>query len=387
MRREHYLPPFRHTIEEEEIAEVVDTLKSDWVTTGPKTKDFEERFKKYLGCRHAVAVNSCTAALHLSLAACGISHKDEVITSPFTFAATAEVIIHRGATPKFADIERETFNIDPVQIVEKISERTRAIIPVHYAGHPCEMDEIKEIAEDHDLVVIEDAAHALGASYKKKKIGTIGDSTCFSFYATKNITTGEGGMLATDKDEIAEKASILSLHGISKDAWKRYSSEGAWAYEILFAGYKYNMSDMQAAIGIHQLRKIERMQNRRAEIARKYNKALADIPEIVTPTTKRHVVHAWHLYPILINPDLLTVDRNEFVERLRSENIGTSVHFKPLHLHPYYRTRYAFSGGEFPNSEEIFSREVSLPLYPRMTDQDVMDVVEAIERIADDCAA
>jgi dTDP-4-amino-4,6-dideoxygalactose transaminase len=386
MRREHYLPPFRHTIEEDEIAEVVDTLKSDWVTTGPKTKDFEERFKKYLGCRHAVAVNSCTAALHLSLAACGIGHKDEVITSPFTFAATSEVIIHRGAIPKFADIERETFNIDPAQVVEKISERTRAIIPVHYAGHPCEMDEIKEIAEDHDLVIIEDAAHALGASYKKKKIGTIGDSTCFSFYATKNITTSEGGMLATDNDDIAEKANILSLHGISKDAWKRYSSEGSWDYEILFAGYKYNMSDVQAAIGLHQLRKIRWMQDRRAEIARKYNKALGGIPEIVTPTTRRHVVHAWHLYPILVNLDLLTLDRNEFIERLRSENIGTSVHFKPLHLHPYYRTRYAFSGGEFPNSEEIFSREISLPLYPRMTDQDVMDVIEAVERIVDDCA-
>jgi dTDP-4-amino-4,6-dideoxygalactose transaminase len=385
--RPSFLPPFRHTIGEEEISEVVDTLRSDWITTGPKTSRFEESFREFIGCKHAVAVSSCTAALELSLASVGVGKGDEVITSPFTFAATAEVIIHQNATPRFADVEKETYNLSPEEVVDNVSANTKAIIPVHYGGQPCEMDELAKIAAEYDLAIIEDAAHAFGASYKNRMIGTVGDSTCFSFYATKNITTADGGMVTTNSDTIAAKVRILSLHGISKDAWKRYSDEGTWHYEILLPGYKYNMTDIQAAIGIHQLRKAPEMQKRREEIATKYTKAFENIPEITTPCTKKNVKHAWHLYPLLINANLLSISRNGFIEALKSENIGTSVHFIPLHLHPYYKDTYGYKRGDFPIAESVFDREISLPIYPRMTEDDVDDVIASVHKVVDEHGA
>jgi dTDP-4-amino-4,6-dideoxygalactose transaminase len=271
--RNKFLPPFSPSIDDREINEVIDTLKSDWITTGPKTHAFEEYFCEYFGCRYAVALNSCTAGLHLSLIACDIKKDDEVITSPFTFAATANVIIHQNARPVFVDIDESTFNLDPDKIESAITKKTKAIIPVHYAGHPCEMDEILKIAYDHDLTVIEDAAHAVGAEYKNRKIGTIGDLTSFSFYATKNLTTSEGGMVTTDNHDLAEKIRLLGSHGISKDAWKRYSSGGSWYYEVIYPGFKYNMTDIQASMGIQQLKKFKNMQDRREEIARRYSNA------------------------------------------------------------------------------------------------------------------
>jgi UDP-4-amino-4,6-dideoxy-N-acetyl-beta-L-altrosamine transaminase len=382
--RKEFLPPFRPFIEAAEIREVIDTLESDWITTGPKTHAFEEQFKDYVGTRFAVAVNSCTAALHLSLAASGIGPGDEVITSPLTFVATANVIIHQGAKPTFADIDSETHNISPESVEKNLTEQTKAIIPVHYAGHPCEMDEIDHIAKEHDLLVIEDAAHALGASYKNRTVGTLGDATCFSFYATKNITTAEGGMLTTNDEQLAEKARILSLHGISKDAWTRYSAGGSWYYEVHYPGYKYNMTDIQAAIGTHQLKKLPEMQKRREEIAYAYNDAFRDTDQIIPPTSKAYIRNAWHLYAIQINTDVLSADRNVVIDALKARNIGTSVHFIPVHLHPYYRLQYGYKRGDFPYAEHFFDRMISLPLYPRMKDDDVEDVITAVKHVIDE---
>ena len=381
--RSSFLHPFKHSIGKEEIDEVVDTLKSDWITTGPKTFKFEEIFFEYVNSKYAIAVNSCTAALHLAVVALGIGNGDEVITTPYTFAATAEVVINSDAKPVFVDVEKDTYNIDPAKIEDKITNKTKAIIVVHYAGHACEMDKIMEIAEKYDLYVIEDAAHAIGSKYKDKKIGSIGDATCFSFYATKNITTAEGGMITTNREDLADKMRILSLHGISKDAWKRYSSEGSWYYEIEYSGYKYNMSDLQASIGIHQMKKLDQMQKRREEIADMYNKSFDQIAQITTPTVKRYTTHAWHLYPIQVNPDMLSINRNEFIEALKAENIGTSVHFIPLHLHPYYKEKYGFKGDDFPNAESLYKNEISLPIYPKMEDKDVEDVITAVKKIID----
>ena len=381
--RSSFLHPFKHSIGKEEIDEVVDTLKSDWITTGPKTFKFEEIFFENVNSKYAIAVNSCTAALHLAVVALGIGNGDEVITTPYTFAATAEVVINANAKPVFVDVEKDTYNIDPAKIEDKITNKTKAIIVVHYAGHACEMDKIMEIAEKYDLYVIEDAAHAIGSKYKDKKIGSIGDATCFSFYATKNITTAEGGMITTNRENLADKMRILSLHGISKDAWKRYSSEGSWYYEIEYSGYKYNMSDLQASIGIHQMKKLDQMQKRREEIADMYNKSFDQIPQITTPTVKSYATHAWHLYPIQLNSDTLSINRNEFIEALKAENIGTSVHFIPLHLHPYYKEKYSFKGDDFPNAESLYQNEISLPIYPKMEDKDVEDVISAVKKIID----
>ena len=381
--RSSFLHPFKHSIGEEEIDEVVDTLRSEWITTGPKTFKFEEMFSKTVNSKYAIAVNSCTAALHLAIVALGIGKGDEVITTPYTFAATSEVVINENATPVFVDVEKDTYNIDPVKIEEKITDRTKAIIVVHYAGQACEMDKIMDLAEKYDLYIIEDAAHAIGSKYKDKRIGSIGDFTCFSFYATKNITTAEGGMITTKHGDLADKIRMLSLHGISKDAWKRYSSEGSWYYEITYSGYKYNMSDLQASIGIHQMKKLDQMQKRREEIADKYNRAFGQIPQITTPTVKKYTTHAWHLYPVQVNSELLSINRNEFIEALKAENIGTSVHFIPLHLHPYYKEKYGFKGDDFPIAESLYNNEISLPIYPKMEDKDVEDVISAVKKIID----
>ncbi len=378
--RAEFLPFAQPSIGDSEIAEVVDTLKSGWITTGPKVKEFEGRFKEYLGCGEAIAVNSCTASLHLALAASGIGPDDEVITSPLTFCSTANVIVHLGARPVFADI-RPDFNIDVAEIERRITPRTRAIIPVHYAGQPCDMDEILDTARNHNLTVIEDAAHAVGARYKGRMVGTLGDITCFSFYATKNMTTGEGGMIATEDNELAERMRLLSLHGMSRDAWKRYTSQGSWYYEVIYAGYKYNMTDIQAAIGLHQLAGLEEFLEVRSRYVEMYNEAFAEMPEIETPIVNRNIRHAWHLYVIRIVPEALTINRNQFIEALRAENIGTSVHFIPVHLHPFYKDRYGYKRGDYPVAEGIYERVISLPLFPRMSEDDVDDVIAAVKRI------
>ncbi|MCD6099800.1 MAG: UDP-4-amino-4,6-dideoxy-N-acetyl-beta-L-altrosamine transaminase [Candidatus Marinimicrobia bacterium] len=381
MLRPEFLPFHQPSIEDEEIQEVVDTLKSGWITTGPKTKLFEKKFQEYIGCKHAIAVSSCTAGLHLALVAAGVGQGDEVITTPYTFATTGEVIIQIGAKPVFVDIEEDGFNIDVTKIPEAITPETKAIIPIHFAGEPCDMDEIMKIAQENNLFVIEDAAHAVGAEYKGKKIGNIGDVTVFSFYATKNLTTGEGGMVTTNNDELAEKIRLLSLHGISKDAWKRYTAEGSWYYEILYAGYKYNMTDIQASLGIHQLNKLEKFLSIRQKYAQRYSSAFADVSEIKTPPVNHHVRHAWHLYVIRLNSASLSIDRKQFIEALKAENIGSSVHFIPLHLHPYYKKKYGYKQGDYPNSEQVYSRVISLPLFPKMADADLEDVIKAVKKV------
>ena len=378
--RSTFLPFALPYIQEDEIEEVVETLRSGWITTGPKTKRFEEQFREYIGSKYAIAVNSCTAALHVALAAIGVGSGDEVITSPLTFCSTANVVVHLGGTPVFADIG-EDYNINPAAIEHHITTHTKAIVPVHYAGQPCQMDRILEIARKHNLPVIEDAAHAVGAKYHERMIGTIGDVTAFSFYAIKNMTTAEGGMITTDNDELAERMRLLSLHGISKDAWKRYTSEGSWYYEVLYAGYKCNMTDIQAALGIHQLAKLERFLGMRRKYAAMYNEAFGEMPEIQTAIVNPGVRHAWHLYVIQLNLEQLTINRAQFIEALRAENIGTSVHFIPVHLHPYYRDAYGYERGDFPYTEQVYDRIISLPLYPKMTERDVQDVIAAVKKI------
>lgn len=380
--RTDFLPPFRPSIGEEEIQEVADTMRSGWISLGPKTQKFEEMCSQYLGCKHAVGVSSCTAGLHLSLNALDVGEGDEVITTPFTFVSTANVILHTGAVPMLVDIDTETYDIDPNGIEDAVTDKTKVLLPVHYAGNPCEMDEILRISQKHGLSVVEDAAHAMGATYRDKRVGTIGDMTAFSFYATKNLTTGEGGLVTTNNDKLAEKIRLLRLHGMTRDAWKRYQAAGSWYYEVLAPGYKCNMTDIQASMGIHQLKKLEQMQRKREDIAKRYSETFEDIPGIVRPIVSEHVKHAWHLYPILLDLDLFKVDRNAFVEALKAENIGTSVHFIPVHLHPYYRDRFGFRRGDFPNSEYVFEREISLPIYPKMTDSDVEDVIAAVTKVA-----
>lgn len=379
--RESFLLPFQPSIGQEEIDEVVDTLKSGWLTTGPKAHKFEEMAGKYLNCSNVVAVSSCTAALHLSLAAADIGPGDEVITTPFTFISTANVILHQGAKPVFVDIDLETFNINAGKIEKAITEKTKAIIPVHYAGHPCEMDKILAIAKKHKLIVIEDAAHAFGSEYKGKKIGTIGDFTNFSFYAAKNLTCAEGGMVCAKDKKLAEKIRILSLHGMSKDAWKRYTAAGSWYYEVIYPGYKYNLPDILASIGLHQLKKIDKFISKKEKIARLYQKAFAKMPGITPQKTKEYVKNSYYLYPILINEKLLKIDRDEFIEALKAENIGTSVHFIPVHLHPYYRKTFGFKKGDFPVTESVYERIVSLPIHSAMSFEDANDVIKAVKKI------
>jgi perosamine synthetase len=376
-----FIPFHKPAIGEDEIRSVVETLKSGWLTTGPKVKRFEEDFATYLGCKHAVAVNSGTAALHLALDAIGIKEGDEVIVPAMTFAATAEVVLYFKANPILVDCQRDTLNLDATQIEAAITSKTKAVIPVHFGGQPCEMDRILEIAKKHNLRVIEDAAHALPASHHGRTIGTIGDITCFSFYATKTITTGEGGMATTDNSEWIERMRMMSLHGISHDAWKRYTKEGSWYYEILYPGFKYNLTDIAAAIGIEQLKKCNEFWEARQRIAMNYAKAFADLQEIEVPTCRNDVQHAWHLFVIQLNLERLKINRNQFVEALREKEIGTSVHFIPLHLHPYYRDKFGYEPEDFPNASAAFDRIVSLPIYPGMTEGNVRDVIVAVRKL------
>ena len=376
-----FLPFHIPDIGEDEIQAVVETLRSGWLTTGPKVRQFEEDFARYIGCRHAVAVNSATSALHLALEAVGIKAGDEVLVPTLTFAATAAVVLHLQAKPKLVDCRPETLNLDPDQLERAITAKTRAIIPVHMTGLPCEMGRILEIAKAHNLRVIEDAAHALPARFQEQRVGTIGDITCFSFYATKTITTGEGGMATTENPEWAERMRIMGLHGISKDAWKRYTAEGSWYYEILSPGYKYNLTDLAAAIGIQQLKKCDQFWHARQRIAAQYAEGFQDVPEITTPALARDGQHAWHLYILQLNLERLRISRNEFVELLKQYQIGTSVHFIPLHLHPYYRETFGYRPQDLPQASAAFERIVSLPLYPKMTEAQVQQVISAVREI------
>lgn len=368
-------------IEEPEIAEVVDCLRSGWISTGPRVGKFEEMFRDYAHAKYARALSSCTAGLHLSMLVAGIKAGDEVITTPMTFAATANVITHVGAVPVFADVDRETMNIDPEEIRNKLTPKTRAIIPVHLAGRPCAMDPILEIARERGLVVIEDAAHAIESVYRGRKIGSIGDLTCFSFYVTKNIVTGEGGMVTTDNPEWAEKIEMYGLHGLNKGAWRRYTDDGFKHYEVIYPGYKYNMTDMQAALGIHQLPRIGRYLKRREEIWSRYDEAFRDLPLVLPAPADPHTVHARHLYTPLVDTDAAGKSRDEVQQALHGENIGTGIHFVSVHLHRYYRERYGYRRGDFPHAEFISDRTISLPLSAKLTDDDVEDVVEAVRRV------
>lgn len=368
-------------IGEDEVQSVVETLRSGWLTTGHKVKRFEEEFARYLGCSRAVAVNSGTAALHLALDAVGIREGDEVIVPTMTFTATAEVVSYLKATPVLVDCGFGSLNIDPARIEAAITTKTKAIIPVHMAGEPCAMDHIRQIAKIHKLRIVEDAAHALPASYRNHRIGTLGDITCFSFYATKTITTGEGGMATTENPEWAARMRIMSLHGISHDAWKRYTKEGSWYYEVLYPGYKYNLTDIAAAIGIEQLKKCDEFWHARQRIAMRYQEAFAGLDEIRLPETDSDIQHAWHLFIIKLNLDSLGIDRDQFVEALRQKDIGTSVHFIPLHIHPYYRDKFGYREDEFPNASRAFKEIISLPIYPKMTERDVDKVIAAVKTL------
>lgn len=385
---EDFVPFSLPLIDEDDIAEVVDTLRSGWITTGPKTKRFEAEFAKYVGCRHAIAVNSCTAALHLALDAVGVTGGDIVLTTPVTFAATAEVIRYFGATPLFVDVDEGTMNISPGLLAETLAglgpddiKRVKAVIPVHMAGQPCDMDAILGVARGHGIKVIEDAAHTLPASYKGRNVGTMSDMTAFSFYATKCITTAEGGMIATDDDAYAEKMRMMSLHGISKDAWKRYTKEGSWYYEVVYPGYKYNMPDTAGALGLSQLRKADEFHRIRTRYAGIYNNAFSSVPEVELPVVSGDVVHSWHLYIIKLRLDMLKVDRAKFIELLREKGVLASVHFMPLHMHPYYRETYGYVPGDFPVAAGLYDRILSLPFYAGMTEAQLMRVVDAVNSV------
>jgi dTDP-4-amino-4,6-dideoxygalactose transaminase len=364
----------------EEIEEVVDTLRSGWITTGPKTRQFEAEFRNRVQAPDALGLNSCTAGLHIGLLALGVRPGDEVITTPMTFCACANVIEHLGARPRFADVEPDTLNLDPAAIEAAVTPRTKAILPVHYAGHPAELDSINDIAASRGLAVIEDAAHAVPARYKGRMIGSGSNPVSFSFYATKNLTTGEGGML-TGSPELLARARVLALHGMSRDAWNRYGPGGSWFYEVDEPGFKYNMTDIQAAMGLAQLRKLERFQTRRRQVVAAYNLAFRGLEPLETPVERPEVEHAWHLYVLRLRPGTLRIGRDRFIQELTARNIGTSVHFIPIHLHPYYRNKYGYQPGDFPAAYDAYQRLVSLPLHPLLSDTDVSDVVTAVQDI------
>lgn len=440
--RTSFLPFALPDIDNEELLEIKDSLSTNWITTGPKVKQFEKEFAKVVGASHAIAVNSGTAAMHLSLEAGGLEQDDIVITSPFTFAASAEVIRYFNAIPLFVDIDAETLNFDPqeaLETIDRLSEKqnkVKAILPVHIGGYPCDLDEIYEIASRYHLAVVEDAAHALPTRYSWRLVGSgvnyklLGKSeqipeggyqmpdetkggirnpesgirdqvledgvssgfrspvsyprfVCFSFYATKPLATGEGGMIVTENKELAERCRIMSLHGMSRDAWKRYDEDGDWYYEIVAPGYKYNMTDIAAGMGLVQLSKLNRMWERRKWIASRYNQAFSEYPELQIPVEQPEHEHAWHLYILRLNLDQLEINRNQFILELKKRNIGTSVHFIPLHIHPYYRETYGYQPEDFPVAYEQYQRVISLPIYSKMTDQDVHDVVDAVGEVVE----
>ncbi len=378
---ESFLPYNLPDISDAEIDAVVETLRSGWLAPGPRVKQFEADFAAYCGTKHAIALDSGTAGMHLALISAGIGRGDEVITTPTTFAATVNVIIHAGATPVLADIDIGDYCIDSAQIERAITPRTKAIMPVHHGGTACRMPEIVEIAERHGLRVIADAAHGLGTEIEGRCVAAHGDATVFSFYPTKNVTSGRGGMLTTDDDALAARARVLALHGMSDDAWDRYTAGGSWAYRVMAAGYNYVMSDFQAALGAAQFARLGEFQRKRRELAMQYNERFAAVPEIIPAAEREGTTHAWHLYVIRLRGGALDIDRARFVEELRCRGIGTSVHFIPIHHHPYYRETYGWAPGDFPAADEAFESMISLPLYTRMDAAAVDRVAGAVEEI------
>ena len=379
--RATFLPYGRQSVDETDIQSVVEVLRSDWLTTGPKVAEFEEAFATRVGAAFAVSFSSGTAALHAAAFAAGLKSGDEAITTPLTFAATANSVLYQGATPVFADVCEDNLNLNSQAIEAKISSKTRAIVPVDYAGHPADLTPILEIARRHKLVVIEDACHALGAEYDGRRVGSIADMTVFSFHPVKHITTGEGGMVATNDAKFAETLLRFRNHGISSDARQRQSA-GQWHYEMVLLGFNYRLPDIGCALGIQQLKKLDANLARRREIAARYTEAFREIPGVVSPAVRPETNPAWHLYPIRLDLKKLTVDRAEVFRALRAENIGVNVHYIPVHLHPYYRERFGYKGGEFPIAENAYERLISLPMFHGMSDQDVDDVVEAVSKIA-----
>jgi UDP-4-amino-4,6-dideoxy-N-acetyl-beta-L-altrosamine transaminase len=375
--RSEPLPYGHQWIDEDDIASVVEVLKSDWITQGHKVDEFEAKIAKYCGAKHAVAVSSGTAALHIACAVAGISEGDESITSPITFAATANVMVYCGGKPVFADIREDTLNIDPEEVRKRLSSRTKALLPVDFTGRPADLDEIMAIAKERNLVVIEDAAHALGAEYKGRRIGSLADMTVFSFHPVKHITTGEGGMILTDNEEFYEKLKIFRHHGIVKDS----PNKGSWYYEIYNPGYNFRLTDFQCALGISQLEKLGRFIQRRTEIAAKYNEAFAEMPEIITPVEKKNTKAVYHLYVLQLQLERLKTGRKHIFEALRAENIGVSVHYIPVHLHPYYQKEFGYKQGDYPRAERYYERAITLPIFPKMSNEDVEDVVKAVKKV------
>jgi len=376
---EEFLPFSRPTISQAAIDEVVACLKSGWITTGPRVKQFEDDLKAYCSAPHALALSSATAGLHLVLAALKLKPGDEVITTPMTFAATLNTIVLTGGTPVLVDVEPGTYNMDVTRIEKAITKRTRAIMPVHFAGLPVDLDPIYELAKKHNLRVIEDAAHAIGTEYKGKRIGSFGDIQVFSFHPNKNMTTGEGGCVVTRDDTMAESVALLRFHGMDREAWNRFGKKGNQHYEIIEPGYKYNMMDIQAALGLHQLKQLDGFIRRRTELALRYHKLLSDWPQwTLTKSPAYSHLHAWHLYTPLINPEAAGMDRDAFMQGMKERNIGTGLHYRAVHLYPYYREQFGFKRGDFPHAETISDRIVSLPLFPTMTDADQDRVIRAM---------
>lgn len=381
MAQNNFIPLCRPWIDEAEIEAVSEVLASKWISTGPKTGEFEQRFAEYIGVKHALAVSSCTAALHLSLIAAGVGEGDEVITTPYTFTATAEAIGYTGAKPVFVDIDPGTLNIDVGRIEEAITLRTKAIIPVHVAGLPCDMDGLLQICRKHNLVLIDDAAHAIPSDYNGHRIGSIGNLSAFSFYANKNLATGEGGMITTNSDLFASAIKRTFYHGMSKDSWARRQERSTWYYEVVSQGYKYNMTDIQAAMGLCQLLKIEKQREIRSRYAKIYTSKLRELPNIVTPQEQAISSHAWHLYIIQLRTLQLKIGRDEFIDAMRKANIECGVHYIPLNLFPFYQQRYGYQKGDFPHAESAFKRVVSLPMHPGLTEADIHAVIDTIKEI------
>jgi len=374
------VPFHRAAVGEEEARAVSEVIRSGWLTMGPKTFEFENEFAKYVGARHAIAVSTGTAALHLSLEAAGIQAGDEVLLPTTTFTATAEAVTYLRAKPVLVDIDPVTMNMDPEDAARRITPKTKAIVPVHFGGQPCDMEEIAKLAQAGNLRIIEDAAHALPSEYQGKRIGQISEFTCFSFYATKTLTTGEGGMITTDLPAAADRMRFMRLHGIERDAWKRYRGDGSWFYEVREAGFKYNLTDFQSAMGLVQLAKSDSMRESRQAIAKKYSEAFSPFEELVVPAVKPDRSTSWHLYILRLRLDRLNADRDQFIDDLRRQGIGCSVHFIPLHLHPYYQRAYGYRSGAFPRAEQEYRRCLSLPIYPGMTEQEMDRVIAAVKQ-------
>jgi perosamine synthetase len=378
--RKTLLPYGRHSISEEDILAVGDVLRSNWLTTGPKVEEFEEAFAALVGAKHAVSFSSGTAALHGAAFAAGLKPGDEAITTPMTFAATANCLLYQGAAPVFADVCPDTLNLDPEKVAARITPRTRAMLPVDYAGHPADLDAIMELAARRGVVVIEDACHALGAEYRRRRIGSIAQMTVFSFHPVKHVATGEGGMVTTDLPACAEALRRFRNHGISSNARQR-QSEGQWHYEMVLLGFNYRLSDISCALGLSQLKKLEANLLRRREIAARYAAAFRGLSELLPPAVRADVNPAWHLYPIRLNLERLKAGRTRVFRALRAENIGVNVHYIPVHLHPYYRERFGYRGGEYPIAEDAYERLISLPMFHAMSDQDVEDVIAAVKKV------